>query len=538
MNARFMGHVMFGAGTIIGAGFGCSSVPGDPSAQGGPGEPVESTGQAVTTNGATDPGVRAGAAGLGAPLVPQPIQPDDPASQALVAPACLPGLQPGMLLLCEKANIRFQEIDSVRGATVSTGLTGFIAPGTVETGTGLGPTFNNVGCHTCHSQPGALGAGVSLGSPQFPGVPNPQVGIATLDGAKNTVPFFITPGGPIREVRFKSDNGVHDLYTLAGRSDAAGCNATQPNFGSPNPSNPTTNSANSISFRIPISTAGDGLVEEVTDQALIANLASSQTQFNTGGTFNISGNDGTITRFGWKAQDKSLTIFSQEAYNVEQGVDNFGMTNERTGGASNLQGCFDLAPTQPEDSPSFLSSPSTPNQADASDLNADIFNFTLAMQLSKPPTPTTEGIPTSACDISVFGSCANAAVQGFNEFVNVGCASCHTKQLTTDANASGLDPALRDVTFAPFSDFAIHHMGSGLADGITQGSAGPDQFRTQPLWGVGQRLFLLHDGRTSDLTVAIAAHASPGSDANAVISNFNSLSQSNQQAILVFLRSL
>ena len=52
-------------------------------------------------------------------------------------------------------------------------------------------------------------------------------------------------------------------------------------------------------------------------------------------------------------------------------------------------------------------------------------------------------------------------------------------------------------------------MGKGLADGITQGSAGPDEFRTAPLWGVGQRVFFLHDGRTSDLVEAIHDHQKP-----------------------------
>ena len=69
---------------------------------------------------------------------------------------------------------------------------------------------------------------------------------------------------------------------------------------------------------------------------------------------------------------------------------------------------------------------------------------------------------------------------------------------------------MSNVTYHPFSDFAIHHMGSGLSDGINQGAAGPDQFRTAPLWGLGQRLFFLHDGRTSDLLQAIQAHASTG----------------------------
>jgi len=84
----------------------------------------------------------------------------------------------------------------------------------------------------------------------------------------------------------------------------------------------------------------------------------------------------------------------------------------------------------------------------------------------------------------------------------------------------------------------VHHMGAGLADDIIQGAAGPDEFRTEPLWGMGQRIFFLHDGRTSNLLQAIEAHSSTGSEANQVISNFNGLSISDRQAILNFLRSL
>src|SRR4029434_6915188 len=95
-----------------------------------------------------------------------------------------------------------------------------------------------------------------------------------------------------------------------------------------------------------------------------------------------------------------------------------------------------------------------------------------------------------------------------------------------------------------FSDLMLHRMGPGLADGISQGQAGPDEFRTTPLWGVGQRMFFLHDGRTSNLLEAILAHVSnagggyPASEANGVISKFNALLISDKQAILDFLRSL
>ena len=81
-------------------------------------------------------------------------------------------------------------------------------------------------------------------------------------------------------------------------------------------------------------------------------------------------------------------------------------------------------------------------------------------------------------------------------------------------------------------------MGQGLADSVSQGGAGGDQFRSAPLWGLGQRVFFLHDGRTANLVTAITQHASSGSEANAVVQNYYQLSPSQQQALLNFLRSL
>jgi CxxC motif-containing protein (DUF1111 family) len=81
-------------------------------------------------------------------------------------------------------------------------------------------------------------------------------------------------------------------------------------------------------------------------------------------------------------------------------------------------------------------------------------------------------------------------------------------------------------------------MGTALADGVSQGIANGNQFRTAPLWGVGQRIFLHHDGRNKDVPSAILAHSSPGSEANAVIQNYNMLSLSDKQALVNFLRSL
>ena len=98
--------------------------------------------------------------------------------------------------------------------------------------------------------------------------------------------------------------------------------------------------------------------------------------------------------------------------------------------------------------------------------------------------------------------------------------------------------ALAYQTANLYSDLLVHHMGTNLADDVIQGAAGPDEFRTAPLWGLGKRVFFLHDGRTSNLLQAIQEHSSPGSEANQVITKFNALPTNLKQDLLNFLRSL
>ena len=395
-----------------------------------------------------------------------------------------------------------QEIDSVSGTI----------PG--EPGSGLGPTFNGNSCTQCHAQPAAGGSSPGVNSPQN-SVQNPQIALATLDGATNTVPSFITANGPMLEARFiknpngTPDGGVHDLYTIQGRSDAPGCTLAQPDFA-------TALAQNNVIFRIPTPIFGLGLVEATPDQALIDNLnstAKARASLGIGGSLNTSGNDGSITRFGWKAQNKSLLIFSGEAYNVEMGVANELFPNERNA----VAGCVFNA--SPEDKTHTLKEGGG-NTGTASEMSSDAVNFALFARLSAPPTPAA---PTSSTQ------------NGAALFSSVGCSLCHSPTLTT-----GQSPytGMSNVTYNPYSDFALHKMGTDLADGISQGAAKGNEFRTAPLWGLGQRLFFLHDGRTTSLIQAIQAHNSTGSEANKVINNYNKLKASQKQDLLNFLRSL
>jgi CxxC motif-containing protein (DUF1111 family) len=350
----------------------------------------------------------------------------------------------------------FEEVASVKGTFE-------------DTEAGLGPRFNLDSCAGCHAYP-AIG-----GTSPFV---NPQVELAKKYGANNEIPPFIKTDGPVREARFKHnqdgtiDGGVHALFTIAGRTDAQGCFLQQPDFR-------TAVARQNVVFRIPTPLFGAGLIEAIDDDTILASLqahsAAKQSlgirgrPNRTSGRPNTSGNDGTVTRFGWKAQNKSLEIFSGEAYNVEQGITNDLFPHER-----------DEAPAcrlnqTPESSTNY-------GAADPLEVPSDVVKFAVFMRFLAPPTPSRD-TPGGVASID----------RGRSLFTDVGCAGCHTPTLRTGQSSV---EALRNKEVKLYSDLVIHNMGQGLADDVSQGNAGGDEFRTAPLWGLGQRIFLLHDGRT------------------------------------------
>ena len=339
--------------------------------------------------------------------------------------------------------------------------------------------------------------------------------MATRNGAANTVPSFITLNGPVREARFRfvdppantiRDGGVHDLFTITGRMDATGCNIGQPDF---------ARFPGNVVFRIPTPVFGAGLIEAIKDSTILDNKNANldlKRPLGITGHENREGNAGTISRLGWKAQNNSLAIFSGEAYNVEQGVSNEVFQQER----DETPGC--LFNATPESQTNFEETPPLR-------ISSDVVNFTNFMRFLAPPSP-----------VSSFPGAPEASIRaGRASFDSVGCALCHTPSLTTGVSTVS---ALSNKTANLFSDLLVHHMGTGLADDVIQGNAGPDEFRTAPLWGLGKRIFFLHDGRTNNLLNAIQAHSSTGSEANGSIDAFNRLTAGEKQNILNFLRSL
>jgi CxxC motif-containing protein (DUF1111 family) len=397
----------------------------------------------------------------------------------------LPGLSMSELELFLAGQEAIQEIDSVQGTIPDTGF-------------GLGPRFNMDSCGGCHSHPAPGGASSPV---------NPQVAVATKAGATNTVPFFIRSDGPIRHAHVKRHpDGTPDgrlalLYTITGRLDAPGCQLQQPDF-------EALAAMDNLAFHMPLQLFGLGLIEAIDEATLLANLVSQSDQKQTLG---ISGHAGL--RFGWKAQGAHLPLDVAGAYQTEIGVTNPLARRENDA----TLGC-QFNPT-PEDTfhpeaPTFI------------DSLPDVTKFRAFARFLAPPAPIAD---------------TESIAAGRVLFAQIGCALCHTPALPTGASVIS---ALSHKTANLYSDLVLHQMGPGLADGVVEGNAGPDEFRTPPLWGLGQRLFFLHDGRTTDLVEAIQAHASladanyPASEANAVIDMFALLSEQEKQHLLNFLRGL
>ena len=447
----------------------------------------------------------------------------DPGVRVDAVPA-VGGMLPG-LNATQQANFA----DGLANFITVRSLKGSTSPATQE---GLGPRFNSNSCGSCHSQP-AIG-GTSPSS-------NPQFVLAAL--MNNAQPFFVTANGPVREARFKRvvqsggffrgggeggapDGGVHDLYTITGVANtitAAGpdrttpqtCTLTQPDFAQ-------AQSTNNLSLRIPTPVFGGGLVESISDATILASHAASAADrqaFRIRGRPNRNGNDGTITKFGWKAQNATLLLFSGEAYSVEMGVSNEIFSVERANPGETLPaGC--LFNPIPEDAT---------GAGDNTGLS-DIQQFATFMELLAPPAPVASFTNAAGTMVSP-ASIAN----GLAVFTNrARCALCHTPSLT--ASPSNFVAGTTQVNL--FSDLMVHNMGETLADGISQGLAGPNEFRTAPLWGLGQRIFFLHDGRTSDLVQAIHLHGGSESEARVSVEQFYGMSATDKQDLLNFLRSL
>ena len=352
---------------------------------------------------------------------------------------------------------------------------------------GLGPTYNDVGCVECHQSVdvGAFGQQMEFRAGH---ITNGQ--------------FVNAPGGQLIHARATDSDIVEHIST-----------------------------AETVkAFRVVLSTLGDGFVECLANSTLQNNVAAqplAQRGTLTQVPVTEANNALRIGRFGWKAQHASLVSFSGDAYLNEMGITNpFDGTNGRDSddpaAGTTENPCSTAEGVRNCTGPPFDPVP------DPEDDGLDVLAFADFMAATRAPGRQNP-IPA-------------AATRGDPLFNSVGCAVCHTRNFTTAApgtlingGAFAVPAALGNKIIHPFSDFALHNIGTG--DGIVQngGQGSANQIRTAALWGIRARNRLMHEGLNITIFDSIQLHAGQATTAR---NNFNALTAAQRNDLIAFVLSL
>ncbi len=266
--------------------------------------------------------------------------------------------------------------------------------------------------------------------------------------------------------------------------------------------------ANNLARRIPVPLFGAGLIEAIPD-SVIRTWEDPEDRNHDGihGRAVLVVDPATQTmrvgRFGWKAHQATLLAFAAEALRNEMGITNDLYPNEIGSGLSAEQ----LAKCDPVPDPEDKPDPKT--HLRMIDQVTDFMRF-----LAPPPT-----LPLN--DEGRLGS---------QLFSKIGCAACHVQTLLTGPNEI---PALDHQPVNAYSDFLLHDVGTG--DGVEQGAAKGNEFRTSPLWGLRFRKQLLHDGSALSPTDAVRRH---GGESERSRQSFDRLGEPERRALLAFLSSI
>ena len=253
----------------------------------------------------------------------------------------------------------------------------------------------------------------------------------------------------------------------------------------------------SVAYRTTPPVWGTGLLDAVPDSEILARADPDDRDHD-----GVSGRpnwtaEGRLGRFGRKAQVGRLWDFVVEAYMMEMGITNEHFPVEQTVAGEPL--------------PSGVDPVSQLEVTEGDAIDADWFERVLA-----PPR---------------FAGSDELQAQGLEIFSRVGCAACHVPALVTRGHPIA---SMSHQVFFPYTDLLLHDMGPDLAD-ICMGQALPEEFRTEPLWGLRFRPQFLHDGRATTIAAAIDLH---GGEATGARERYLALSEQERAILLSFLGNL
>jgi len=361
---------------------------------------------------------------------------------------------------------------------------------------GLGPGFNVTFCAACHEKP-VTGGAAGLYRNFYIAARTTEDGVVvTTDSANN-------------------GSGVIRMYYYGHDFDAR----------------PEVDDAiDVIGQRNPIPFFGVGLIAELSEDEILSR-ADPDDEDGDGISGRPNYEEGFVGRFGMKAQTVSIEGFIRGPL-----FNHLGVTTDPL--------CHDQRAALPVDSSSDDDPPcDTMGSRDLDWLVDGVRPYGQAAAQSGPlededDAPDPELSTDDLFDLVSWAMLLAApevedisdnalAQQGQMVFDEIGCGSCHAPRLN---GPRGPLPV--------YSDLLLHDMGDDLGDGLDIAGfqeADGNEFRTQPLWGVGTEGPYLHDGRATTLIEAIELH---GGEAAGQARRFAARSDDDKAAMVEFLTSL
>ncbi|MER9410849.1 di-heme oxidoredictase family protein [Mesorhizobium sp. M0589] len=258
---------------------------------------------------------------------------------------------------------------------------------------------------------------------------------------------------------------------------------------------------------------GLGLIEQIAPADLLAH-ADPDDRDGISGKPNmvrdLSSGQLTLGRFGWKAQTASIRQQAADAFAGDIGIS----TPEEPSHWGDCTAAEEACLAMPNGVQKRLGPVEAPPPV------MDLVTF-YSQNLAVP----------ARRDVG-----APAVLAGKKLFYEMGCIACHTPKFVTMRG----NKAQAFQLIWPYSDFLLHDMGPGLADGQAVGDATGSEWRTPPLWGIGLtktvngNAFFLHDGRARTLAEAILWHGGEGQKAR---DRFAAANTADRDALIKFLES-
>ena len=385
------------------------------------------------------------------------------------------------------------------------------APSSTQAADGLGPLFNARGCNVCHpgggrgvayDASGAVLAALLLKLGPHGGMGG---GIGDPVYGQQIQPDSVAGLGAEAEAKVTFETHA---VTLA---DGTTVELRKPVFALDRPAYGALAKETVLSPRLATAINGIGLLQRIPEAEILERAAPSGT--------GVSGKPNRVTdpvtgkialgRFGWKAGAAEFQVQDGKALNLDIGLSN-PLYHDAYGDCTAAEPQCHAMPNG--------ASPQFENLEVPSSLMRLIDRFVAEAVL--PPTVST----------------AKDVAHGREVFMAAGCEACHRAAFQLPA-ADNL-PAR---SIAPYSDLLLHDMGFELADHMVEGDASGKEWRTAPLWGIGQALAapggvsLLHDGRARTVLEAILWHDGEAADARRHVEQ---LSQPDRQALIDFIGSL